>query len=254
MIIQPFAFMAQPSGGGGGIITQDLGHHWTSLDDSSFSPAVDWNDIGSIGKNLDVPTGVNKWNKTVVGGVNCWYVDPSGGSSSIRMYSPTSGGGIVTSLTIEAWVYPESNYAPSDTNAFCFILNTSGFYLVQRKTDEASLPGYPAAYNANAISNQGYNYTSQALTQNAWNHVATTFDGGSDFNKMYINGVEYLSIAQPWTQRDLNTSDIRIGGEEAGNTVRSWSGGFSVIRMYLTALSATDVLQNFDAEKSIFGL
>ena len=75
---------------------------------------------------------------------------------------------------------------------------------------------------------------------------------GSNLNSLYINGTFINSLSTP------NTSGTAIydGGGIVFGTLYGWKhyGRRAAIKIYNGVLSATDVLQNYNAIKSRFGL
>ena len=78
-------------------------------------------------------------------------------------------------------------------------------------------------------------------------HVAGVW--GSGYKKLYLNGSEVAS----GTNTGINTGSLTryIGGR--GSSF-SFNGKIPLARVYTAALSAAQVLQNFNAQKSRFGL
>jgi len=92
------------------------------------------------------------------------------------------------------------------------------------------------------------------IVLNTWIHAIMTYDGAS--SKIYINGslantgaitgtIDYTEYGSPYY--------LSIGrkNEFEGQYV---SGSVSVVKIYNRALSASEVLQNYNATKRRFGL
>lgn len=84
------------------------------------------------------------------------------------------------------------------------------------------------------------------LTTNTWYNV--TIVRRSDVDYRYINGVLIDTNADAFTP----TSTFNIGRWAFNNTLY-YNANISVISMYNTSLTATEVLQNFDTLKSRYG-
>lgn len=85
------------------------------------------------------------------------------------------------------------------------------------------------------------------MNPNVWYQLTGTFTSGS--RKLYLNGVEIASDTQQGTRA------TGIGGITIGGSQFVWfSGNVSILRTYAAVLSAAQVLQNFNADKSRFGL
>ena len=86
------------------------------------------------------------------------------------------------------------------------------------------------------------------MPANAWNHIVCTY--GSSTKKIYVNGVQVNSATYTGTIA-TNTGGPRIGAHSSGYYL---DGEIAVSRVYNKALTAAEVLQNFNAQKSRFGL
>jgi hypothetical protein len=83
-----------------------------------------------------------------------------------------------------------------------------------------------------------------------WNHID---------NKYYFYRNSSLVNTTTWTDASINqnrTDGIKIGGNiyQWGTGGRYWSGIMSNIKIYNRALSISEILQNYNAQKSRFGL
>lgn len=151
-------------------------------------------------------------------------------SQNLRM---TSGG------TISAWIYPrtlgENGYGrivdkttlTDGTNGYLFDVNTNNTIAFQ------------AGSTAQITS------STNAITLNAWNHVAVTFD--SSGRKLYANGVLVGSDATATLPPNV-AGAVRIGNR-AGATDRTFDGYIDDVRFYNRVLGATEIKNNYDIEK-----
>jgi len=106
-------------------------------------------------------------------------------------------------------------------------------------------------YYGNAGSNNNP-YTalgSSNVPKNAWTHMCITRDTSTV--NWYMNGSLNSTQGNNWGPLASTTADITIG---YGYTGEYWFGRMAIIQAYSRALSATEVLQNFNAQKSRFGL
>jgi hypothetical protein len=88
------------------------------------------------------------------------------------------------------------------------------------------------------------------LPLDTWTHVAFTFDGATQTDAVYINGISqtlsnYGSATFVPTQiNGGNNQDFWVGHRGAtGSTVRGWSGYLDDFRIYTNALSAAEVME-----------
>jgi hypothetical protein len=95
--------------------------------------------------------------------------------------------------------------------------------------------------NSSVVSNTSYG-------NNIWTNITAVFTGTNLL--IYING-KLDNTTNISGTIGTNAIDFSIGKANDGF---NWSGQVSNVLMYNTALSATDVLQNYNAVKSRFGL
>jgi hypothetical protein len=82
---------------------------------------------------------------------------------------------------------------------------------------------------------------------NTWSHITTVWNGTTLF--LYVNGVERTSTAASAITNTVKTLYI---GYFPGYAV--WDGFVSNTQIYNRALSASEILQNYNATKARFGL
>jgi len=151
--------------------------------------------------------------------------------------------------TMEAWVYLSSS---------------SGSKVVLGKFD----PGGLSADVSYSIRIQGANIYSQigngstvvdtplyTLPLNTWTHVTYVWKNvATNSLEAYINGVSAGSVSHSFSSI-LNTSaNLYIGSYNGGEYSQYMIGRIGVTRLYSAALTSAQVLQNYNANKSIYGL
>jgi len=87
------------------------------------------------------------------------------------------------------------------------------------------------------------------LTSANWYHIVGTYDGTNI--KLYINGSLNQTTASA-TAPVRNAGGHRI--MRRWDTTNYWGGNLAVLRLYNSALSSTEVSQNYSAQKTRFGL
>lgn len=114
-----------------------------------------------------------------------------------------------------------------------------------------------AINNSNRIyvaSNAGYVEISNSISTNTWYNIVGTAQFGTPYLlNVYINGV----LGTPNTSATTNTltnnaSFIRLG--QSINGTNRLPGSVGVAQIYNRALSAQEIQQNYNAQKSRFGL
>jgi hypothetical protein len=134
------------------------------------------------------------------------------------------------------------NIGSSQNNEF--ILNTA---------DNARVFGFSVDYDDGLSWNDAPNdtaLTTTTYTTNTWYHVCGTFNNG--LLSIYLNGILENSVTSAYTTvRTDNTAYLRSA--LFNNTIYS-TGQRAVIQMYNRALTAQEVLQNYNATKRRYGL
>ena len=102
------------------------------------------------------------------------------------------------------------------------------------------------------INNQDLTFTSSTyLTANVWNHVICTYNGSIKI--IYVNGIQVASVNASGTLNTGQTNQYIGKYGNAGNNY-PFNGRIGESRVYNIALSAAQVLQNYNATKGKFGL
>jgi len=155
-----------------------------------------------------------------------------------------------SNLTLEAWVNTDSNTTnylgiigkgTSDANeAYCIVIS----------------PGNGVIYMDVGQSGGPYVAPSYTFTTNTWYHIVGTHERTSGLStlKVYVNGVlQPATVIGPFNTPNTNTAPVTIGTRFVSGGA-PWAGEISLARIYTQTLSSAEVLQNFNAQKSRFGL
>jgi hypothetical protein len=89
--------------------------------------------------------------------------------------------------------------------------------------------------------------TKSNLPENTWGHVVGVLD--TTAIRLYLNGVEIGTATTRTINPNPNNSSLYISGP-----TYSLNGKIAISRIYNRALTATEVLQNYNAQKGRFGL
>ena len=152
-------------------------------------------------------------------------------------------------ITVEAWV------RTNVVNAYKKI-----FVTVDQGTQSINGIYFSLGPNNDGGGNYGTYFgvkTSVGQTGATWpNNISTTsftnltgtYDGTNIY--LYVNG--FLAAQQPLTG-NIGTGGIaRISGYDNNN--ETWNGNISIFKIYNRALSSNEILQNYNATKTRFGL
>ena len=103
---------------------------------------------------------------------------------------------------------------------------------------------------SNTAGQVGSQTTSGAINWNVWTHFVGTYDDSSQTLRTYINGV--LLATRTSTPSTVYSVYVhKISGTNFGGEVK---GKISITRHYNRALSASEILQNYNALKGRYGL
>ena len=96
---------------------------------------------------------------------------------------------------------------------------------------------------------------SSTLSTNTWYQVVGVWTNvASNSLALYINGSLIGSNSHSVTSIKNTTSPLYIGSFNGGQFAQWLNGRMGVVRMYNSALTGSQVLQNFNADKSKYGL
>jgi len=99
------------------------------------------------------------------------------------------------------------------------------------------------------------NSPSSTLSINTWYQVVGVWTNvASNSITIYINGSLIGSNSHEFTSIKNTTSPLYLGSFNGGQFSQWLNGRMGVVRMYNKALNASEVLQNFNADKSKYGL
>jgi hypothetical protein len=215
-----------------------------------------WYDISGYGRNGTLTNGPTFTGSS--GGVIVF----DGVDDGITMtgstfgYSPGTNG----EISLEIWVYPTGPYStytnePPTTNLGGFM--GQGYYGATTGWGLGMVTRNGNNYFQFQVRNQGVivaaiDDSNLIFTNNQWYHITGTFKR-NDFSRIYINGELKSSISST----PLNGLSItpNQNNAEIAKINNFYSGcRIAMSRIYNRPLSSSEVLQNFNAQKSRFGL
>jgi len=96
-------------------------------------------------------------------------------------------------------------------------------------------------------------YVDAFPTANTWYHVVYTWNGAT--STFYINGSSAGTKTSTNPSINQNRSNnVMLGGHTYVWSDSFWNGKLGSVRFYNKALSASEVLQNYNATRTRFGL
>lgn len=186
---------------------------------------------------------------------NITYTDPyftfNGTNSTVSvadnaLLEPGTG-----DFSIEAWVY-YSTIAGSSRAVVSKTNNGGG------AADWSY--GLRTASNGNTymeVGNGTTSVTSPAFTASTgtWYQIVGVWTNvASNSIALYVNGVLIGSNSHSFASVKNSTNPLYLGSYNGGEYSQYYNGRIGITRLYSSALSAADVLQNYNADKSKYGL
>lgn len=195
-----------------------------------------WTDLS--GNNNDVTLTGTTFN-TSNGGV----IDFNGTSTDYGTVGNLSG--LNSSyITLESWI--KCDNPTGGTNLWILARGNGG-------TDSATIQKNSFNNFASRVVDTGGTATGiafNATPTSNWTHIASTWDGTNFV--FYINGTQDKTTSLSGSLRTTTPLSVKIGT----NTVQTvfWDGFIAISRIYDRGLSGTEIAQNYNAERSRFGL
>ena len=150
--------------------------------------------------------------------------------------------------TLEAWIYPKANVSSGDRGTIARLTGNRSLYMSFNKSNR-KLSTYWYSHATN-----GYHETGAAMADDEWHHVCSVHNYEDDKLYQYTNMVKTTAAgtqADSTTYASVNTGQgIEIGMESTG---RQFAGGIAIFRVYNTALTDAQVIQNYNAVCNKFG-
>jgi hypothetical protein len=154
-----------------------------------------------------------------------------------------------TQITTEAWIKPTKPSVGTGTQRGAAISNTNSMYLgIIDSTDGGSTFSLHWA-NQTSVSRL-YNWNG-SIPNNVWTHIAGTYDGTT--SRAYINGVEVSNWAQTGVISGGTYMAAAYGGA-INDGVHNFMGHIGIVRIYNKALSAAELIQNFNNGRQRYGV
>mgnify|MGYP001185803874 CR=1 FL=1 len=226
----PSFYVDVDSSGGGGILTTDLVLNLDASDSSSYvGSGTTWTDLSSSSNDGTLVNGV-----TPTGGDGISLVfDGSNDyvTMSSAMFNPNSD------FTISSWV----NLDTINNNTIVSTRADPGSFQLRYKS------GVGVQIVDSYVVNVGAFSSSETLSTGTWYNITVTRSGNT--YTYYLNGSSVSSFTSTNTyDRGPHTIGVNYTG------VEQFDGKIGQIFAYSSALSASDVLSNFNATKDTFGL
>jgi hypothetical protein len=216
------------------IVTNGLVGYWDAANTRSYSGSGNtWYDLTPYGNNLTLT------NSPTFNSLGYFSTGSTGYFTGAGSASIPSGNSSYTMLL----------FARLSTWADSRGLISIGGFLVNNQSNalrtSTSNPGYMIHYwwanDLSATNNNGN------IQNNQWFYAGVTFDGTT--RKIYSNTV--LSTSDTPSSHNVNTSTIQLAKTYSSEYLQ---GDISLAQIYNRALTAQEILQNYNATKKRYGL
>lgn len=178
------------------------------------------------------------------------YLSFNGSNSTISVTDNSSLEPNTGDFTVEIWV----NYSVISGSSRVLIGKTDGGNSVDWGY------GIRTVSNGNTYieigSGSGSTITSPvyAVTTNTWYQLVGVINNTSNLVSLYVNGSLIGSNVNNLTSIRNTTSPLYIGSFNNGQFSQWFNGKMGIVRIYNSALSASDVSKNFEANRDIYGI
>ena len=216
--------------------------HVTKFVNGSRSATDGWKDLSGNGNHADLTS--LTYSTTNI--KNTPNNDFSFGGSSASDYITCGNSIDMTShdTTLQAWIYIETLSHTDSTHSVFGGAATSGHGYHEIRDSGSSV--YKMTF---WTSTDGWQYANTGLSAQTWYHVTWVWDGLE--LTWYLNGVNDGSYTF------TTMSPYGLGFKYIGawnSSLREFNGKIDIATVYNRALSSTEVLQNFNAKRSRFGV
>ena len=230
--------------------------------DASFLPSYPrngstWYDLSGNGNNGSINSGeFNSGNDGYLRNLNnesnFFYVTVPNSASINSTFSVTTGGWTIEEIIwTNSTTYPEADAGSVISDNAYSIANTGfdwnhGYGITSFQFGQSTNAG--GYYDDVVVTS----IPSQYAQLNTWRIRTMVWDRGNNFNSLYINGVYIGGGSTPNTAGE----SVYDGGGCSFGTLYGWKfyGRRGAIKVWNRVLSASEVLQNFNAQKGTYGL
>ena len=179
--------------------------------------------------------------------------DLDGASDYLQIDASTTFNG-ATNYTLEGWFKPDNLTALDHFFAIHDGSSGSKFYVrVNDAQGDIDAMVYGSTGTGSTAAAVVTNNTAARLQANVFNHVVMTYtDGSGGLLSIYINGVLAGSAAASGNGNTTGTANFLIGALGGYVGAYDFDGEVGQVRFYISALSATEVLQNYNATRALY--
>lgn len=254
----PMTFFAPQ---GGSIVTEGLVLYFDANNIASYPGSGTTVTDLSVGAN--VGTMINSLPVNTDSGVKYWDWGDSNNTRRIEV-PHSSNFNMNTAITMEVWFWLPNLLASRDGEQHYFMKrkdatshSAAGYQFAMRSRPEGTPGKTLTCWVATEAAGNAFNFSpySAWTTAGVWQQFVCTFNNTDDLWQQYWNGQNISTSTAKTVNFSTATSGVLYLGCHTPGTFGQPKGRISIFRIYKDKqLSAAEVLQNFNADKSIFGL
>ena len=197
-------------------------------------------------------------NATIVGNVT--YSNPSGsngrfnldGASDYLRIGASATFNSAANFTVEGWFKPDNLTAVDHFFTIWDGGSNSKLYLRLNDTD-GDLDAYIYTSGGGGAATVVTSNAAVRVKANVFNHIVMTYtDGGSGSLAIYINGALAGSATPSAAVNTTGAEDLYVGTLKNYHGSYDFDGEVGQVRFYSSALTASEVLQNFNATRALY--
>lgn len=218
------------------VVTSGLQLYLDAGNSSSYSGSgATWTDLSPFGRNATL---INSPSYSSANSGSLSFLDTS------LQYATVPDIGSLSTWTIEAWANISLSLSGKVTSVVC-----NQFDLVNKINFSLGTNNAPINYNlALGYYNGAWRTTAGvAPTLNTWTYYAGTYNG--TILRQYTNNAEVATLSYTGTPQTGGEIRIARRWDETTTASNYLRGNISVIRIYNRALTASELLQNYNAQR-----
>ena len=199
--------------------------------------------------------------QSYVSGSTTWFDATANGLSGSLVNGPTfnsANGGSIVFDGVDDFVNTSLNTMYNDFTVGVWFKQVGSVIAYQRLVDKNYLDGFWIGRNSNNVNSWGGGVLNSTfpfgiyitLTDGIWHYIVSKREGST--HTIYGDGITN-TISGTVSTTAVNTANVLIGRSDQPG-IDSMTGNIASVQIYNRALTASEVLQNYNSTKARFGL
>jgi hypothetical protein len=238
-------------------------HQFNSNGTFTLTSEVNWNDVSGSNNFIPSSNPTYAFNSFTLNGSNQFFYNTTSSSGFFISSTNNFYADVGYAWTISVWFkFPvtPANVRDGSNNggncSYCLFGNSGGIGGAETLAlfvsgISGTFAGFHPYYCVVGLRGSKTQLSPNQVNTNTWNNVVVTWNGSA--GRGYFNGVDRgaLNVGANGMQVSGYTIGTTVGGNVGSHT---YEGSISQVYVYNTALNATQVLQNFNATRTRFGV